>query len=395
MPNISAKDGLWRFNAGFLSARIGEWIYAVSLNWLVLQESSSPWLLAVINACRLAPALALSLPAGYLADHYDSRKLSFLKNLANAAVMIAVGVALKLHLPILAVCGLVLLQAFITALEAPIRNTYMNGLFEGERLKAAIAHNASLMNLGRIIGPVIAGVLLARVGGMATFTAAALFTALFSLVMGSLVLANPARVSAYSKKVKASFSLWATLRGNREIRNIMLLAAPMMFFGFPYTAMLSVLTETMLHMGPEQLGELTAVSAAGALAASSILGLRPDLANWAATLRYALLFAFSLVGLAFVQGFYSAALLLFLVGYLGQAYRSCSRMHLHEVLPKEGAGRILGLSLMDRGMIPVGGLMLGAITEFSSARVSYGVMGVGCLLTVLMFYRTRNQDSGK
>jgi hypothetical protein len=101
----------------------------------------------------------------------------------------------------------------------------------------------------------------------------------------------------------------------------------------------------------------------------------------------------SLVGLALVQGFASAAVVLFLVGYLGQAYRSCSRMHLHEVLPKEGAGRILGLSLMDRGMIPLGGLMLGAITELSGARVSFAVMSLGCLLSVLMFFRPGSRDA--
>ncbi len=171
MPDIVDKESLWRFNAGFLSARIGEWIYAISLNWLVLQQSSSPWLLAVVNACRLAPALLLSVPAGYLADHYDSRRLSYWNNLLNATVMMLVGTALTLQLPILTVCALVLLQAALSALEAPIRNAYMNGLFEGSRLKAAIAQNASLMNLGRILGPVLAGFLLARQGGLASFGA--------------------------------------------------------------------------------------------------------------------------------------------------------------------------------------------------------------------------------
>lgn len=374
---------LHRFNAGFLSARIGEWMYVVALNWIVLEQTQSAWLLAVINACRLLPSLLLSVPAGTLADRKDPRRLSYVNNLANAAVMVMVGLALHFGLPMAAVAALVLLQAVLTAVEAPFRNTYMNSLFEGVRLKQAIAQSASLMNLGRIIGPALAGCLLAYLGGLPTFLLGALFTAIFSAVIRTLTegSAVPPRKAPKGPPI----ALGKVLRENAEIRSIMLLAVPMMFFGFPYTAMLSVLTDTMLGLGAEELGFLTAVSAAGALAASSWLGLKPEHATWGATLRYALLFALSLCLLGAVQGIGGAAVALFFVGYLGQAYRSCSRMHLHEVVPKSVAGRVIGLSLMDRGMIPLGGLALGALTEFSSARVSFALMGVGCLFSVAFF----------
>lgn len=379
------KETLFRFNSGFLSARVGEWMYVVALNWIVLTETQSPWLLAVINACRLLPSLALSVPAGALADRKDPRRLSFFNNLANAVLMIAVGLALHFALPMPLVCVLVLGQAVLTALEAPFRNTYMNGLFEGVRLKQAIAQSASLMNLGRILGPAVAGFTLAYLGGLPTFVMGAFCTALFSLAISTLGSGSAVSPIAAKGPKPASVSLWQILRENREIREIMLLAAPMMFFGFPYTAMLSVLTDTMLGLGAEELGILTAVSAAGALAASSWLGLRPEHATWGATLRYAVLFALSLCLLGVVQGVASAAVVLFIVGYLGQAYRSCSRMHLHEVVPRATAGRVLGLSLMDRGMIPLGGLALGALTEFASARLSFAVMGAGCLISVAYF----------
>lgn len=382
MPNIFEKSRLNRFNAGFFSSRVGEWVYTVALNWIVLTETSSPWLLAVVNACRLAPSLLLSWPAGLWADRYCPRRLSYLNNIANAVVMLAVGLALHLKAPMLYVSALVLLQAALTALEGPFRNTYMGSLFQGRQLKAAVAHNASLMNAGRIVGPLLAGFLLTRVGGLGTFLVAALCTAVFCAAMAR---PEAALRRAERARAQASFSLATTLRENKAIRDILLLAVPMMFFGFPYTAMLSVLTDTLLGLGAEQLGALTAISAAGALVASGWLGLRPEHSDWAQTLRYALLFALSLCLLAGIQGFASAALVLFFVGYLGQAYRSCSRMHLHEVLPPGGAGQILGLSLMDRGMIPLGGLLLGAVTEFAGPRAAYALMGIGCFLTALFF----------
>lgn len=391
MPNIDIKDSLTRFNCGFVSARIGEWIYTIALNWIVLTTTASPWLLAVVNACRLMPSLLLSVAAGNLADNRCPRRLSLINNLANAAVMLLVGLALHFQLSFVLVVLLVLAQAVLTALEAPFRNTYMNGLFEGQRLKQAVAHNASLMNLGRVIGPVIAGFLLSPGGGLAAFLVAAISTAFFSAVISTLEAAPSQTAPRGGKSHPARVSLRQTLRENTEIRNIMALAVPMMFFGFPYTAMLSVLTEGVLDLGAAQLGALTAVAAIGALVASTILGLKPELANWRSTVQYATPFSLALIGLGAVQNFASAAVVLFMVGYLGQAYRSCSRMHLHEVLPKVGGGRILGLSLMDRGMIPLGGLLLGAIAELASARASYFVMGIGCFLAAA-YFTTREEN---
>lgn len=364
---------------------MGEWIYVVALNWIVLNQTASPWLLAVINACRLAPSLFLSVPAGMLADRYDPKRLSFQNNIINAILMIAIGMALAAKAPIAWIAALVLGQAVITAMEAPIRNTFMNSLFEGRQLRAAIAHSASLMNLGRILGPAIAGVLLAHFGGLVSFILAAACTAAFSFVIATLAGEESLSSERSSERPGAGAPLWKVLKEHSEIRNIMLLTVPMMFFGFPYTAMLSVLTETMLKLGPEELGALTAVSAAGALLASTMLGLKPELSTWKHTLRYAVGFAFSLCLLGAVTGVVSAGVVLFLVGYLGQAYRSCTRMHLHEVVPKAVAGKVIGLSLMDRGMIPLGGLALGALTEFASARVSFTAMGIGCLLSVAYF----------
>lgn len=357
----------------------------VALNWIVLTQTASPWLLAVINACRLAPSLLLSIPAGMLADRHDPKRLSFQNNIVNAVLMVCIGLALTVKASMAWVAVLVLAQAVITAMEAPIRNTFMNALFQGRELRAAIAHSASLMNLGRILGPLIAGFLLAKFTGFVSFALAAVCTAVFSGAIATL--RNEESLSTASSKNSkgAGTPLWQVLKEHREIRNIMLLTVPMMFFGFPYTAMLSVLTETMLKLGPEELGALTAVAAAGALLASTVLGFKPELSTWKHTLRYAVGFAFSLCLLGAVTGAISAGVVLFAVGYLGQAYRSCTRMHLHEVVPREIAGKVIGLSLMDRGMIPLGGLALGALTELASARVGFAAMGVGCLLSVAYF----------
>ena len=385
LPNFSVKNALFRFNAGFLAARIGEWLFTVALNWAVFVETESPLLLAVINACRLLPNLFLSVPAGVMADRLDRRRLNLWNSVANAALIALIGLALYAGLPFWSVALLVLVRAVVTAAEGPWRNALLCHIFTGERLKSAVAQNASVMNLGRIIGPVLGGVMLASVGSLSTFLAAALVSVAYTVALQTM----PGEDLGIGKKLKKSHvkvSFRETFAEFPELKRLLLLAVPVMFFGFPFTAMLPMITEDMLGLGSQAFGTLLAVSAAGALAASSGLSLKPGVSTWNNTRKYALWFGLSLLGLCFAQGFYSAAVVLFAVGYYGQAYRSCSRMLYQDIVPREKAGQMLGLALMDRGIIPVGGLLVGAVAERVAPGAGVVLMGAGCFFSVLLFY---------
>ena len=387
LPNFSFKSALFRFNAGFLSARIGEWLFTVALNWAIFVQTESPLLLAVINACRLLPNLFLSVPAGVIADRFDRKRLNSLNSILNAILTAAVGAVLFLGLPFWCCALLVVLRAMVTAAEGPWRNAFLCNVFAGDRLKAAVAQNASVMNLGRIIGPVLAGATLAVWGSFPTFLLAAAISlgytwALQTMPGEDLGVCKP-------RKQDAELSLKETLAEYPDLKRLLLLAIPVMFFGFPFTAMLPMITEEILKLGSQEFGTLLAVSAAGALLASTRLSLRPGVSTWANTRNYALYFGLSLLGLSVVEGFYSAALVLFVVGYFGQAYRSCSRMLYQEIVPREKAGRLLGLALMDRGIIPVGGLLVGAVAEKIAPGAGVVLMGAGCFICVLLFFPLR------
>lgn len=385
MPNFLLKEPLARFNAGFLSARIGEWLFAVALNWVVYTQTESPLLLAVVNACRLLPNLVCSVPAGQLADKWDRQRLNVVAALLNAVLTLAVGLALLVGLPFGFVAFLVAARAVVTAAEGPFRNAYLCSLFCGERLKTVVAQNASIMNLGRIVGPVLAGTMLATTGSTSTFVLASLLTIGYGGTLASLpkLAQNPA---AKKQASKSTVSLAETLRQFPELKKLLLLAIPVMFFGFPFTAMLPLITETLLGLGSEEFGALLAVSASGALLASSQLSLNPSASTWTRTRVYALCFGAVLLGLVMVESFVGAALLLFWIGYFGQAYRTSSRMLFQELVPRERAGKLLGIALMDRGLIPIGGLVIGAIAEWGDLRMAIAFMGLGCLACVGLFF---------
>ena len=385
MPNFQKKNFEKVLNAGFLSARIGEWLFTVALNWAVYTQTESPLLLAVINACRLLPTLFFSVPAGYLADRFDRSRLNLIATALQALLTLAVGLSLALESPFGICALLVVFRASVSASEGTFRNAYLCDIFSGVRLKSVVAQNASVMNLGRIIGPVLGGVLLAKGGSLLTFVAASLCFSAYTIALSSL----PQLPSSQKKSKeisKKNFSFRETLQSNPELRKLLLLAVPIMFFGFPFTAMLPLITESLLQLGSEEFGSLLAISATGALLASSQLSLKASSSDWAKTKNFAFAFALSLLGLAFVHSYLSTALVLFVIGYFGQAYRTSSRMLFQELVPKERAGKMLGLALMDRGMIPLGGLLIGMIAETGEIRLGLSVMGVGCLLSLMVFF---------
>ena len=386
LPNFLFKDTLLRYNAGFLSARIGEWLFTVALNWVVFVQTESALLLAAINTCRLLPNLIFSIPAGQMADRFDRQKLNTLANGLNTLFILAIGLSLWLQLPFGVCAALVFLRAVVTAAEGPFRNALLCSIFEGQRLKQAVAQNASVMNLGRIVGPVLGGVMLASTGSMTTFLAAAFTTAAYSWILNSLPPLQEHQEPSPSKKSEAKFSFRETLKEFPQLRKLIFLAVPVMFFGFPFTAMLPLVTDSMLGLGSEEFGSLLAVSAAGALLASSQLSMRPCASNWNYTRLYAGLFGISLVGLSQVKGFLSAAVVLFAVGFFGQAYRTSSRMLFQDIVPREKAGRMMGLALMDRGLIPLGVMLVGLVAEQFDPRSAVFMMGFGCLVSVGLLF---------
>lgn len=361
----------------------------MALNWTVLLKTESAWLLALVNAYRLAPALFLSVPAGMLADRFDRRNLLRFLYLAVCLLTVGVGWALLTDQAFWLVALLVVARACLMTMDPPIRNAFMADLVQGQSFSRAVAWNASTMNLGRTVGPLLAGVLLAQAPPAWSFALAALAIAAVPVVLvktGPIEAGPPVRKSG-KKRPKAPISEAVRyLRDDAQARYLMLLAVPAMLFGFPYVSMLPLITKDLLGLGSEGFGTLLAVSALGSLAATTWLGSRPDSLCHGRFL-VASLFAFSgsLVLLVIAPHYLVAAALLFLVGFSAQYYRTSSRMLLQSNVPGPLQGRVVSLALLDRGLIPLGALLVGGLATLLGPLAGSLSMGLGCgICTLLM-----------
>src|SRR5918997_747322 len=260
------------FAAGYLVSQAGEWMTLVALNWAVLEFTGSALYLGLINACRMVPAFLLSVPAGVLADRSDRRKLLILLQAGIMLSTFCVGYLLAGDSPFWLLAVVVTLRSVLVAVVIPVRNCLIPNLVPESQVASAVAVDSGVRNLSRIVGPAIAGTLLAvmEVADVFWISACSIVAVLLSL----FVVHPESDRSAASNNMKADIQEAAVyVKNSPSVQSLLILAVVPMVFAFPYTAMMPLFAEDLLQLGPEGLGVLLSVAAAGALVGSAWLSL--------------------------------------------------------------------------------------------------------------------------
>ena len=398
MPNTQfarsqaeGRQALNRFHTGFLAARIGEWLYIIALNWTVLVQFESATAVGIVNACRLLPVALVSVPSGVLADRHDSRLLLGIVNLATALMTVLVAFSFHTHQSLLVVALMVFGRELAAGMEPPARNVLLNEICPDE-LPRALASNASVLNVGRVVGPALAGYLLAHshlwvVFGLAFLGLAACgLQTLMQVEKGAL---SRKTVSKGKAEMKEALRFVA---GHPRLKLLIaLMLAPMvlgepthdeirlvpMVLAFPYLSLLPMFGKELLACGPEAIGTLVSLTAVGSLVSSAtIIGSSDRVLKGSFQVVTLLVFSASLLVVVLAPNFTVAAVAAFVAGASSQAYRTVSRILAQMGVPKHLQGRVVSLILMDRALIPVGTLLLGWWAE------QFGLLSAGVLMSV-------------
>jgi MFS transporter, DHA1 family, staphyloferrin A biosynthesis exporter len=379
------------FAAGYLISQAGEWMTLVALNWAVLEFTGSALYLGLINACRMVPAFLLSVPAGVLADRSDRRKLLILLQAGTMLSTFCVGYLLAADSPFWPLAVVVTLRSVLMAMIIPVRNALIPNLVPESQVASAVAVDSGVRNISRIVGPAIAGTLLAvmEVADVFWISACSIVAVLLSL----FVVHPESDRSAASNNMKADIQEAAVyVKNSPVVQSLLILAVVPMVFAFPYTAMMPLFAEDLLQLGPEGLGVLLSVAAAGALVGSAWLSLGSETEGAGKWLVCSII-GFGLFLLLFMtaETLITAAVLMFLVGLASATYRTISRVTLQTRVPERLRGRILSIALMDRGLMPLGAILIGAVAEWAGALWAGMVMGGGCVAVTLAVLAARRQ----
>ena len=356
------------FWLGQLVSVTGTWMQTVAQGWLILELTGSPFILGVAAAARSVPVLLLVVPAGIVADRFDRRRIviatSVVATLASAA-MGFLAVTNRIDVPTVLVIAAIL--GISNAFEMPARQSYVSELIGKRHLANAIALNSLLFNAARVVGPAIAGVLVALVGpGWAFLLNAISFV---PVILGLLLIS---RVHVPRTGVGARLAVPEAiryLRGEPRVTALLaLLGAQTIFASGNYILGPSLAED--LGQGAEGLGVLLSAAGVGAVVGGLRLAATSDRTErWRVLLLAGLAISAGLVGVGLTTSYPITLLCFVIAGWGVVTFNASSNTLIQMIAPDRLRGRVMSLyTLMLLGLMPVGGLLMGSLaTELGSA----------------------------
>lgn len=384
-PALRSRD-FRLYWTGNLAAYLAHWVLVTSIPWLMLDLTGSALFLGFLGLARAVPAIPLSMLGGVLADRVGKRSLLLITQ--SVGILVSVAFLLLVRSRVVdpwMVLGLSLLWSTSNSLDGAARQSIVAELVEKEHLLNALALNASGFNLGRVVGPALAGGIIAWGGGLAwTFAPAAI--ALVVMFGALLALKKALRPVGGAKP-------WATdlveglryVLRNRAVSGLLLLVAGATFFGMAYTVVVPIFAKDILKAGAGGFGLLMSASAVGALLASLMLGLyssrwkRGQVVQGSALAFGGLLLLFAVSHWFLLTLAISAAL-----GAANSLYLTTANTLLQAIVSPEMRGRVMGLYVLSpAGLHHLGMMSTGALTEVSSAPLAVALGGAITVIVVL------------
>jgi MFS family permease len=373
------------FFYGQLVSLAGSWMQNVALAWLVLELSGSPLAVGALVFCRFVPFTVFGLAAGVVADRVDSRKLVMATQGAALIVSVALAVVTLTGMATLFVVYVLAALGGITlAFDAPGRQSLTYQMVGPHSLPNAVALNAGLFNGSRVIGPAIAGVVIAVAGTGICFVINAFS---FFAVLAALGSLRKEELHAVERDPSARIidGLRRALRFVRrdpQLRSVLGVVTVVSTIGFNFHVLVPLLAADTLHVGPEGFGLLSASFGLGALVGALVTATFRA-ASWRLFATGATGFGVLALALAPVADAATAGIILFAIGISFTLFTANANALVQLGAPDHLRGRMIGLYLFAFvGVAPVGGLLTGWLVEVGGTRLAFVVAGTTSLLTI-------------
>ncbi|MFL6437639.1 MAG: MFS transporter [Terriglobales bacterium] len=375
------------FFGGQLISLIGTWMQSVAESWLVYRLTGSPLLLGTIGFASQIPIFLLSPIGGAIVDRHNRHKLIILTqtlSMTLASILAAItllGVVKVWHIFVLAS-----LLGFVNAFDIPARQAFIVEMVGKDNLMNAIALNSSMFNGARIVGPAVAGILVASIGEGWCFFANALS---YIAVIGGLLMMRvaPRERSQRHSALHAIKEGFQWVFNTKPIFALLLLVGLVSLVGMPYAVLMPIFADRILHSGARGLGTLMGFSGAGALIGALTLaaksGLR-GLGTWVAACSAC--FGLFLAIFAYSRVFWMSAALLIPVGMFMMVQMASTNTLIQAMVPDHLRGRVMSVySMMMMGMAPLGALLAGALSNHIGASLTVALGGFCSVLGSVWF----------
>ncbi|MCU1307043.1 MAG: major facilitator superfamily transporter [Acidobacteriaceae bacterium] len=375
------------FFAGQLISLVGTWMQTVAQSWLVYRLTGSALLLGTVGFASQFPVFLMSPVGGIVADRKNRHRVVIATQAASMVLaLILAWLTLTNRVQVFHVMLLAGLLGVVNAFDLPARQAFIMDMVGREDLINAIALNSSMFNGARIVGPAVAGILVASIGeGWCFFANAVSYIA---VIVGLLLM----RVSHTPKKehrpaledLREGFSF---VRHTKPILALLLLLGLVSLVGMPYTVLMPIFADQILHVGARGLGILMGATGLGALIAALSLAMRSGvkgLGTWVS--RASIAFGFTLIAFAFSRWYLVSAAILVLLGFSMMMQMTASNTLIQSMVPDRLRGRVMSVyAMMFMGMAPIGAFSAGAVAHRLGAPLTLAIGGAACIVGAALF----------
>jgi MFS family permease len=380
------------FFSGQTVSLIGTWLTRVASSWLAYRLSHSALVLGLVSFAGLIPTFLGAPFAGVLADRWNKHRVLILTQVLAAlqsAALAALTLSGRMTIPYL--IGLSAVQGLINAFDMPVRQSLVVEMIEDRRdLPNAIALNSSMVNLARLIGPSVAGILIAVVGegGCFAIDAVSYLAVIATLLMMSF---KPREHPAAPKKhllleLKDGFTYAGR---SRAIMSVLALLALVSFMGVPYMTLLPMIVSERLAGDARVLGYLTAASGLGALSGALFLAARKSVAGLGRIIMISVIaFGGGLILFGMSRNVWVSLPIMLITGMGMMVQMAATNTVLQSIVEENKRGRVMSLFLMSfAGAAPFGSLFGGFMADRFGAAHTLEGGGIACCMAALLFVR--------
>lgn len=379
------------FFGGQSISLIGTWMQQIAVSWLVYRMTNSAFMLGVVGFAGQIPTSLLAPVAGVCADRLNRHRILIVtQTLAMIQALMLALLVLTRTVTVWQVITLSVFLGLVNAFDMPVRQAFIVDMIERrEDLGNAIALNSTIFNGARLLGPSIAGLLIASLGEGLCFLLNGISYVAVIGALSAMRMAPRTRAVRRTDMVQELREAFSYAFGFAPIRSILLLLGLVSLIGMPYTTLMPVFAKDVFHGGAHTLGFLVGASGIGALVGTMYLASRASVRGLGRLIAIsASIFGVGLIAFSLSRVIWFSLLLMLLTGFGMVVHFASSNTVLQTIVDDDKRGRVMSLfTMVVMGAAPFGSLLAGALASQIGAPATLLLCGICCVSGSLLFTR--------
>jgi len=384
-----------RYFIGQIVSMIGTWLQMVAQGWLVLEMTGSAFQVGVAAAASSLPTLFLSLFGGVIVDRYDRKTILLWTQSASMLLAFVLGIFTltgAVTVPIIIV--LAFLLGCVAAVATPAIQAFLSEMVDRDQLHSAVALNAAIFNASRVIGPAIAGLMIAWIGtGGAFMVNGKSYVAVIVALLGIHTAAPRKNANAHQPPLQSIRDGIVYTWKHPLIRTIVLFVSVVSIFGWSFMSMLPVVAKQTFGMGSDGMGYLFSAFGLGSLSGTFLVSMSSGKIRTSVMVIGGILtFSLALTAFTFAGHAWLALGFLFIAGIGMLSAFATMTATVQRLVEDRYRGRVMSIYLMVlMGFMPIGNLQVGFLSEQFGTAIAIRIGAIIVLLATVFLFSYRKE----